>query len=86
MPEHKPFHRSGNLGWVMIAAGVAAWDFLAEETLSDAFRRARSHPASAVAVGACWGILTAHLFGLIPPQADPIHVGTVKLRNMIHAA
>lgn len=65
----------GGVAWCYLAAAVLAWDLLAadEQTLSEAFRRSREHPASAVAVGVIWGMLTAHLWGLLPQRADPLH-------------
>ena len=63
--------RAGTWGWVALAAGVLAWDLLAHETLTAAFRRAHGHPASLVAVGVAWGLLTGHLFGVLG-DADPL--------------
>ena len=62
---------SGTTGWIALAAGVVVWDLLAEETMTGAFRRAHDSPMSRVAVTAAWGILTAHLFSVIPPRIDP---------------
>lgn len=84
MSAEMPFVKSGGFGWLALAAGVVTWDILAPETLSDAFRRAHSHPVSAIMVGASWGVLTAHLFGVIPENADPIHVASVKVRGLCH--
>jgi hypothetical protein len=79
--ERKPFLKSGHAGWVIIAVGVLAWDFLAPETLTDAFRQARKHPVGAAAVAVTWGVLTAHLFELIPSKVDPIHRSTMVVRQ-----
>jgi hypothetical protein len=80
-----PFHKSGHIGWLAIAAGVIAWDAMGPETLTDAFRHVREHPAGSIAVGVAWGILTAHLFGWLPPKADPIHASTAYVRARKHA-
>ncbi len=74
----------GSIGWVAIAAGVLAWDLLADETLTDAFRRAHAHPASRVVVVAAWAVLTGHLFGLIPDKADPFYVAYTATERMRH--
>ena len=65
---------SGTTAWIALAAGVVVWDLLAEETMTGAFRRAHDSPMSRVAVTAAWGILTAHLFSVIPPRIDPYTV------------
>lgn len=56
-----------------IAVGAVAWDAYAPETLSGAFSRGRRHPAGRILVPAGWLVLTAHLFGALPPQVDPFH-------------
>jgi hypothetical protein len=68
--------RRGGTGWLWLVAAILTWDLLAEEdqTLSDAFRRTKSRPARAVAAGTAWGLLTAHLWGVLPSRADPFHV------------
>jgi len=52
---------------MLIATVVVAWDILAAETLSASFVRHRS-PATILA----WTGLTAHLFGIVPQQYDPL--------------
>ncbi len=64
--------RDGSAGWVLLVLGVVVWDVCAPATLSDAFRRARQSPVSAVIVGASWAFLTLHLWGVLPSQADPL--------------
>ena len=63
---------SGTTGWIALAAGVIVWDLLAEETLTGAFRRGNLSPVGRVVVMAGWGILTGHLFSVIPPRIDPL--------------
>lgn len=41
--------------------------------MSDAFRTASRSSVGRPVMIAGWGILTAHLFGLIPPGIDPIN-------------
>ena len=70
----------GTTGWVAIAAGVAAFDFLAPETLSSAFRRGRESesPAVRIATIGALAITTAHLMGTFDAlgleRYDPFNV------------
>ena len=63
----------GAAGWVSVAAVVIAAELLDERTMSEAFRMASRHPVGRPVLFSAWAILTAHLFGLIPPRYDPIH-------------
>lgn len=58
----------GRYGWLLVAVVVVVWDLTAPETLSSAFLRRRTHPAVILA----WAGLTAHLFGVLPRQYDPL--------------
>lgn len=80
-----PFHRSGGAGWLIVAGVVVAWDMVAPETMSSAFRRATATPRGRVAVAAAWGLLTAHLFETIPRRHDPLQlaVGAVRRRKEV---
>jgi len=72
-----PWFRTGKAGWIALAAFIIAWDMLAEDeqTLSESFRRGwHRHPATMGAVALAWGVVTAHLWNLLPPRADPLHV------------
>src|ERR1019366_8875576 len=64
--------KMGTLGWVALAAGVITWDLCAEETLTGAFRRSHDSPVARVVVMAAWGVLTGHLFSIIPARLDPL--------------
>jgi hypothetical protein len=64
---------NGRNGWMMLVAGVAVWDILFDDTLSEAFGRA-AHGKGGPAVVAVWTVLTAHLFDVIPPCLDPFHL------------
>lgn len=66
-------HDHPELGWLAVAALVAAADVTGSRTMSDAFRTASRSPVGRPLMIAGWGILTAHLFGLIPPERDPIN-------------
>ena len=62
----------GTIGWVAVSTVVVLAELLDEKTMSEAFRAASRHPVYGPAVIAAWGILTAHLLGLIPVKYDPI--------------
>ncbi len=73
--------KSGTTGWVCISLFVLAWDVEVAlrhegETLTNAFRRATRHPLSRWPVVLLWSVTTAHLYGWLPPQADPFQVLT----------
>lgn len=82
VPEERliPWHRHGLTGWGLLALGVLAWDLAAadEQMLSQTFRRCKTSPAQTAAVAATWALVTAHLWGVLPKRADPLH--------MIHVA
>jgi hypothetical protein len=70
----------GSTAWLYLAAGVLIWDTLVEEDerMTNAFRRGiRSRK---ILVSAAWLIVTSHLYGILPEQADPIHQVGVALR------
>lgn len=75
--------REGKAGWVYVTVGVAAWDLLVEEDelLTVAFRRALETRSGKIFVCSSWGILTAHLFGVLPENIDPIHIAMVISRR-----
>jgi hypothetical protein len=79
--------RRGPAGWVLLAAGVLAWDLAAADgqTLSESFRRGQDIPAARFAAAVAWLVLTAHLFGLIPQRADPLHAVYV-IRDALRAS
>lgn len=66
-------HDHPEYGWLALALLVAAADLTGTKTMSEAFRVASKHPISGPLVYAGWSVLTAHLFGLIPPKLDPLH-------------
>lgn len=70
-----PWFRRGSAGWVLLAAGIFAWNVTAadEQMLSEAFRRCKRDPVACAVVVTVWSVLTAHLFGVLPPRADPLH-------------
>lgn len=62
----------GTIGWIGLAGCVIAWDVLAPETLSHAVDRALEHPSMKYVSWAVGGIVSGHLFNLIPERFDPI--------------
>ena len=66
-----PWFKGGGAGWLAIGVLVVTWDLIAPETLSEAFRRARSSPIGSTVVVVVWASLTGHLFHVIPDRADP---------------
>lgn len=64
----------GAAGWVSVAAVVIAAELLDERTMSDAFTAASRHPVGRPVILTAWAVLTAHLFGVLPPERDPIHL------------
>jgi hypothetical protein len=78
-----PWYTRGGAGWLAIGALVVAWDLTAPETLSEAFRRARSGPISSMVVVVTWACLTGHLFQVIPHQADPFHALLIIARRPV---
>jgi hypothetical protein len=75
---------SGGVGWLGLAVLVVAWDLVAPETLSSAFDRARSSPVGASVVLVSWGLLTGHLFGLLPERVDPFSFPSDRGRTWLH--
>lgn len=67
----RPWFKGGGAGWLVIGALVVGWDLIAPETLSAAFRRARSGRVGSTVVVMAWACLTGHLFQVIPDRADP---------------
>jgi hypothetical protein len=66
----------GSAGWVYVTIEIAIWDYIVEEDeqLTRAFRRGLKSPSGKILICTCWSILTAHLFGLIPKNFDPIYI------------
>lgn len=75
----------GATGWVAVGAVVVAAELLDEKTMSDAFLTASRHPVGGPVMLTAWAILTAHLFGFIPRDYDPVYLcwkhTVVKGRN-----
>ena len=63
---------AGTYGWLGLAAYVIAFDVLAPETLSSAADRALEHDYMKWVAWAAGGIVTGHVFNIIPEQIDPI--------------
>jgi hypothetical protein len=78
-----PWFKGGGAGWLVIAGLVVVWDAIAPETLSAAFRRARSGPIGSTAVVVGWACVTGHLFHVIPERADPIVALTTTGRKAV---
>lgn len=69
----------GAAGWVSVGAVVVAAEVIDARTMSEAFRIASRHPVAGPVLVTSWGVLTAHLFGVIPAQYDPIHLFAKKV-------
>jgi hypothetical protein len=67
-------HDHPEYGWLALALIVAAADYTGSRTMSDMFRTASRHPVSGPCIAIGWGVLTAHLFGFIPPAYDPFNL------------
>lgn len=68
--ERRDSH-AGTIGWIGIAAGVAAFDYLSPETLSSAVDRALESPRGRYAAIGAVALTAAHLLNIIPEQYDP---------------
>ena len=60
----------GTAGWIALAGVVGAWDVLADETLTNAYKRGREHLVGRVAVRMAALYTLAHLEDLIPEPYD----------------
>lgn len=60
----------GTAGWIGLTAYVVAFDVLAPETLSSAMDRYLEDDKTKYIAWAVGGVVTAHLFNLIPPEYD----------------
>jgi len=69
----------GAAGWVSVGAVVVAAELIDARTMSEAFRAASRHPAGGPVMAFSWGVLTAHLFGILPGKYDPIHLMARKI-------
>ena len=83
MAAASPWFKGGGAGWLAIGVLVVTWDLIAPETLSQAFRRARSGRIGSAVVVVVWASLTGHLFHVIPDRADPFVALCVSGRKAI---
>lgn len=65
-----PESKAGTWGWVGLGAYVAAWDYWAPETLTNAFLRGREHRVGKFVVAAAAGYVAAHLYDRLPENLD----------------
>ena len=65
--------KAGTAGWVGLGIYVAAWDILAPETLTSAFKRGREHKAASPLVVGALGVTALHLMGVLPEKIDPFY-------------
>jgi hypothetical protein len=72
MKRYKP--SPGAAGWIAVGAAVAVAELLDSRTMSAAFRAAMEDPVAGPLICIGYGYLTAHLFGMIPPKYDPLHL------------
>ena len=64
----------GTAGWIAVGVAVAIAEIADSRTMSAAFRDAMEDPVAGPAICIGYGILTAHLFGMLPQKYDPIHL------------
>lgn len=64
----------GTAGWIAVGVAVAVAEIADSRTMSAAFREAMEDPIAGPVICICYGILTAHLFGMLPQKYDPIHL------------
>lgn len=70
----------GTVAGIGLIALAGAYDYLASDTISEAFRRNfKEHP---VVVGGAYALLTAHLFQLIPEKYDPLTQGLRMIKAL----
>jgi hypothetical protein len=63
--------RPGAGGWIAVGIAVAIAEIADSETMSHAFRDGLEHPVVGPVICITYGLLTAHLFGVIPQKYDP---------------
>lgn len=73
--------RPGATGWVAVGSVIVAAELLDSRTMSEGFRDLSRTPIGRYALTFGWGMLTAHLFGLIPPKFDPISQMWIYVRR-----
>lgn len=61
------------MGVVGLIGYVAAWDFMADETITSAVHRALDSRVGRVAVPIVLGVTGAHLTRLLPREYDPFY-------------
>lgn len=61
-------------GWIAVGIAVAVAEIADTKTMSTAFREAMEDPVLGPAICIGYGVLTAHLFGMIPQRYDPLHL------------
>ena len=66
--------KPGVRGWVLVGAVVLAVEMLDDTTLSAAFRDFSRTPTGRIVTWTAWTALTAHLFGFVPEDRDPIRI------------
>lgn len=72
--------KPANIAWIALVAGVAAFDYFAPETLSEAFDRALERPVGRFFAMGAVAITGAHLLNVLPKRVDPLH----QLAERVH--
>ncbi|MHB8272929.1 DUF7427 family protein [Bradyrhizobium sp.] len=78
----------GAAGWIAVGVAVAIAEITDSRPMTEAFREAIEDPVLGPAICVGYGYLTAHLFGVLPPKYDLIHlfyVHTIAKRKARHA-
>lgn len=76
--------KPGTAGWLATAAVVLAAELLDEKTMSTGFREYSADPIGRYVVVSGWVLLSAHLFGLIPPKYDPLTRSGFYIAGRLH--
>lgn len=66
--------KTGKYAWAVLAAGIAAYDILGNDTLTASFKRGAENPRTRPFVYGALGVTAAHLCGVIPREIDPFYM------------
>jgi len=61
-------------GWIAVGTAVVIAELVDDRTMSEAFHYASRNRYAGPLMAVSWGVLSAHLFGVIPARFDPLHI------------